>query len=119
MSADRLMVLDEYIRASEIDSNLWWHLSSGHQMNLLEEAIGEIERLRIRIAELETPTWYWDDRCLDSAIHPEDVCDYDDVDDIVPYRPIHELPIRWALVTDDGVKWYDTEEAARAVGGER
>ena len=85
----------------------------------LADCQAENERLRKRVAELETPAYYWDDRDLTSAVEPEDVGFYDDVGDVLPFRPIHELPTRWALVTDDGVEWFDNEEAANAKGGER
>lgn len=78
------------------------------------EAATEIERLHARVAELETPTYYWDDRDLDSAVDPEDVVAYDDAGDILPFRPIHELPVRWALVTQNGPEWLDSQEAAEA-----
>ena len=40
------MNLDEYIRQSETDSNLFWRLYSGEVQNLLDEAIELIEALR-------------------------------------------------------------------------
>ena len=40
------MNLDEYIRQSETDSNLFWRLDSGEVQNLLDEAIELIEALR-------------------------------------------------------------------------
>ena len=93
-------------------------LSANGKSTERDELQAEIERLRARVVELETPTWYWDDRCLDSAVSPEDVVSYDDIGDILPFRPIHELPARWALVTEDGPEWFDSEQAARAAGGE-
>jgi hypothetical protein len=78
----------------------------------------KIERLRKRVAELETPQWYWDDRDLDSAVEPEFICSYDDVGDIVELRPIHELPKVFALVTHHGVDLYPTREAAEQAESE-
>ena len=40
------MNLDEYIRQSEADSNLFWRLDSGQIQNLLDEAIELVEALR-------------------------------------------------------------------------
>ena len=40
------MNLDEYVRQSETDSNLFWRLDSGEVQNLLYEAIELIEALR-------------------------------------------------------------------------
>ena len=40
------MNLDEYVRQSETDSNLFWRLDSGEVQNLLDEAIELIEALR-------------------------------------------------------------------------
>ena len=40
------MNLDEYVRQSETDSNLFWRLDSGQVQNLLDEAIELIEALR-------------------------------------------------------------------------
>ena len=41
-----VMNLDEYIRQSETDGNLFWRLDSGDIQNLLDEAIELIEALR-------------------------------------------------------------------------
>ena len=71
-----------------------------------EEAEAENERL-------QTPTYYWDDRDLDSAVPPDEVGEFDDAGDVIPLRPIHELPTRWARVTESGVLWFDSEEAAK------
>ena len=40
------MNLDEYIRQSETDSNMFWRLDSGEVQNILDEAIELIEALR-------------------------------------------------------------------------
>lgn len=83
----------------------------------IRDLMREVESLRARVTELETPTWYWDDRCLDAAVPPDEVVAYDDIGDVIPLRPLHELPRKWALVTEDCVQWFDTEKAARAAGG--
>ena len=82
---------------------------------LCELGIGR-EQLALsqEIVRLRKPDYYWDDRNLDAAIAPSDVCAYDAVGDVVPLRPIHELPTVWALVTDDGVQFFNTEKAAKA-----
>lgn len=72
----------------------------------------EIQRLRARVAELETPSWYWDERNMEAAVEPSEVVAFDDIDDILPFRPLHELPTAWALVTADGPEWFASEEAA-------
>ena len=72
------------------------------------------QRLRERIDQLETPQWYWDDRCLDSAIEPHEIGDYDDVGDIIELRPIHELPKVFVLITHTGPRLFDSREAAES-----
>ena len=49
------MNLDEYIRQSETDSNLFWRLDSGEVQNLLDEAIELIEALRAIIDSHPNP----------------------------------------------------------------
>ena len=49
------MNLDEYIRQSETDSNLFWRLDSGQVQNLLDEAIELIEGLRAIIDSHPNP----------------------------------------------------------------
>lgn len=49
------MNLDEYIRQSETDSNLFWRLDSGEIQNLLDEAIELIEALRAIITTHPNP----------------------------------------------------------------
>ena len=49
------MNLDEYIRQSETDSNLFWRLDSGQVQNLLDEAIELVEALRAIIASHPNP----------------------------------------------------------------
>ena len=66
------MTLKEY-RASE-DPNAFWKLSSGEHLNLLDEAIGEIERLQRENADLQK---HYDECPLTGGVH--DVADlYDD-----------------------------------------
>jgi hypothetical protein len=47
------MSLDNYIRGSETDPNLFWRLDCGDHMNLLDEAIDRIEDLQEEIAVLK------------------------------------------------------------------
>jgi len=49
--------LDEFIAAFEEDPNLWWRISTGHHLNLLEAAIDRIEELE---AEVKRLRGYWD-----------------------------------------------------------
>ena len=49
------MNLDEYIRQSETDSNLFWRLDSGEVKNLLDDAIELIEALRAIIDSHPNP----------------------------------------------------------------
>jgi hypothetical protein len=72
----------------------------------------EKQRLWERIATLETPDYYWDDRCLESAYEPCEIGDYDDVGDIIELRPIHELPKVFVLITEDGPQIFATREEA-------
>ena len=74
----------------------------------------QAELLAKEVEALQTATYYWDDRDLESVVDPSEVVAFDDVGDIVELRPIHELPRRWALVTEDGVEWFDSREAAEA-----
>jgi hypothetical protein len=71
-------------------------------------AIAEIERLT-------KANWYWDDRDLESAVPPDEVGAFDDVGDIIKLRPIHELPAVYALITEDGPQFFDSEEEAEVV----
>ena len=45
------MNLHEYVTASKADSNLWWRLSSGTQLNLLDEAIAQWDECRRLLRE--------------------------------------------------------------------
>ena len=49
------MNLDEYIRQSETDSNLFWRLDSGQVQNMLYESIDLIEALRAIIDSHPNP----------------------------------------------------------------
>jgi len=49
------MNLAEYLEAEKDDSNAFWRLSSGDHLNLLEEAVDEIERLKL---EIEWLRWH-------------------------------------------------------------
>ena len=101
----------------------------GIPMNLEEaldvaEAAGDndyrlIGLLIERVEALQTATYYWDDRDLESVVDPSEVVAFDDVGDIVELRPIHELPRRWALATEDGVEWFDSREAAAEAAKEK
>jgi hypothetical protein len=50
--ADFAMSLDNYIRESETDPNLFWRLDCGDHMNLLDAAIDRIEELEARIEKV-------------------------------------------------------------------
>ena len=45
------MNLDAYERGSTTDSNLWWRLSSGTHLNLLDEAIDQRDECRRLLRE--------------------------------------------------------------------
>lgn len=84
---------------------------------------GEVERLREEVATLSTPDYYWDDDDVDQAIIEQEIGEYSDLGDVIPVRPVHELPVRYAACLAVGVELYDTlEEAERAAesakGGE-
>ena len=49
------MNLDEYIRQSETDRNLFWRLASGEVRNLLDESIELVEALRAIIDSHPNP----------------------------------------------------------------
>lgn len=51
--------LAEYRRQAAEDSNAFWRLQSGDHLNLLEEAIEEVDRLREENADLETRRLGW------------------------------------------------------------
>ena len=80
----------------------------------LERLEAENQKLRERIAKLETPQWYWDDRCLENAIEPHEIGDCDDVGDIIELRPIHELPKVFVLITEEEPKIFSTREEAES-----
>ena len=76
-----------------------------------------IRLLKAEVAELRTPSYYWDDRDLDSALDPSEVGEGDDPGDVIALRPIHELPAVWVLVLPAALQWFDTAiEAAEAAG---
>jgi hypothetical protein len=82
----------------------------------------EAKRLVARVAELEQeveqlrkPNFFWDDRCLDFAVDSiEEAVAYDDIGDIIPLRPIHELPTVWVLVGEDVCTLHPNHESAEA-----
>lgn len=80
----------------------------------LDEAKAEIERLRAKVDELSTPDWCWDNRDLEVCHSMDEVGDFDDVGDVFPVRPVRELPMKWALVTEDETLFFDSEEEAEA-----
>ena len=47
------MNLQEYRKAEQDDSNLFWRLQSGETLNLLDEAIEEIEQLEAENKKLK------------------------------------------------------------------
>jgi hypothetical protein len=38
--------LDEFLEEMDADDNVWWMIGSGHHLNLFEEAVEQLERLR-------------------------------------------------------------------------
>jgi hypothetical protein len=71
------------------------------------------------LAEAKTPTWYWDNDCEQEGVIPADrIGEMNDVGDIVELRPLHELPLVYMLVTEDGPKMFASREAAEAAKGE-
>lgn len=45
--------LSEFLQKYEKDDNEWWRLPCGDHQNLFEEAVEEIERLELRVRDLE------------------------------------------------------------------
>ncbi len=80
------------------------------------------EGVAIRIADLEAEikrlrevNWVWDDRDLESAnASIEDAVGCDDPGDIIPLRPIHELPPVYVLVLEGGHEVYGSQAEADA-----
>ena len=87
----------------------------------LQQCKQQLAEARAEIATLRTAQWYWDDRDLERAVPADVLGDYDDLGDIFEVRPIHELPVVWVLIRDDGPHVFTTSaeaEAAKAGGGE-
>ena len=87
---------------------------------LIRQKSAEIERLRADIYQLKKPSAYWDDRNLESTYDDiEEGVGYDDVGDIIPLRPLHELPTVFVLVgiDRDTHREFHTREAAEAARG--
>ena len=47
------MNIREYLEQAEKDSDVWWGLSGGTQLNLFDKALEVIEELQDKIEELE------------------------------------------------------------------
>ena len=60
--------------------------------------------------KLSVPNYWWDDRCLDSAIDSiNDAVEGDEPGDVIPLRPIHELPTVWVRVEHEGYTVHATK----------
>ena len=81
----------------------------------LREVADEIERLRAEVAQLATPTLYWQALADESlALDRADAEDAVDLGEIEEFRPLHELPPVWAVRTKAGVEWFKSRADAEA-----
>lgn len=73
------------------------------------------DRAARAINKLQTPGWYWDDRCLEESHDTiEEMVDGYDIGEVIELRPMHELPKIYVLREKNGHSIHDTEEAAEA-----
>jgi hypothetical protein len=98
------------------DGTLLVESPQGHRRRVLFEAT-MTERLaaaEARVAELSRVDWYWDEDHLECAIPVDEAGENNSTGDILELRPVHEMQKVWMLITDDGMKIFDTlEEAER------